>query len=146
MDKHGDIYYQPNHLWKGQKAIRKLRELSKEKPSVINIFPKAFFIEFVFFYEFPDFFVSFKVLSGNSSHFISISSKDLFLLCLFKMDYDNMSVVDLKALVRENRLRGCSGMRKTNLITLLRNNQPALLCDLAHDIPQDLPSSTTTFS
>ena len=36
MDKLQDIYYQPNHLWKGQKAIRKLRELSKEKPSVIK--------------------------------------------------------------------------------------------------------------
>ena len=28
MDK---IYYQPSHLWKGQKAIKKLKELSKEK-------------------------------------------------------------------------------------------------------------------
>ena len=26
------IYYQPNHLWKGQKAIRKLKEYNKEKP------------------------------------------------------------------------------------------------------------------
>ena len=33
MDK---IYYQPNHLWKGKKAIKKLRELSKEKPKVIK--------------------------------------------------------------------------------------------------------------
>ena len=33
MDK---IYYQPNYLWKGQKAIKKLRELSKEKPKVIK--------------------------------------------------------------------------------------------------------------
>ena len=33
MDK---IYYQPNHLWKGQKAIRKLKDLSKEKPKVIK--------------------------------------------------------------------------------------------------------------
>ena len=30
MDK---IYYQPNHLWKGKKAIRKLKEYSKEKPT-----------------------------------------------------------------------------------------------------------------
>ena len=29
MDK---IYYQPNHLWKGQKAVKKLKELSCEKP------------------------------------------------------------------------------------------------------------------
>ena len=36
MDKLEDIYYQPNHLWKGQDAIRKLQELSKEKPSVIK--------------------------------------------------------------------------------------------------------------
>ena len=37
MDKLQDIYYQPNHHWKGQKAIRKLKELnSKEKPSVIK--------------------------------------------------------------------------------------------------------------
>ena len=33
MDK---IYYQPNHLWKGQKAIKKLRELSREKPKVVK--------------------------------------------------------------------------------------------------------------
>ena len=30
------IYYQPNHLWKGQKAIKKLKELSKEKPKVVK--------------------------------------------------------------------------------------------------------------
>ena len=33
MDK---IYYQPNHLWKGQKAVKKLRELSGKKPKVIK--------------------------------------------------------------------------------------------------------------
>ena len=33
MDK---IYYQPNHLWKGQKAVKKLKELSGEKPKVIK--------------------------------------------------------------------------------------------------------------
>ena len=33
MDK---IYCQPSHLWKGQKAIKKLKELSKEKPKVIK--------------------------------------------------------------------------------------------------------------
>ena len=33
MDK---IYYQPNHLWKGQKAIRKLKEYSKEKPKTFK--------------------------------------------------------------------------------------------------------------
>ena len=33
MDK---IYYQPNHLWKGQKAVKKLRELSGEKPKVVK--------------------------------------------------------------------------------------------------------------
>ena len=33
MDK---IYYQPNHLWKGQKAVKKLKELSEEKPKVIK--------------------------------------------------------------------------------------------------------------
>ena len=31
-----DIYYQPNHPLKGQKAIKKLRELSKEKLTVIK--------------------------------------------------------------------------------------------------------------
>ena len=30
------LYYQPNHLWKGQKAIKKLKELSKEKPKVVK--------------------------------------------------------------------------------------------------------------
>ena len=33
MDK---IYYQPNHLWKGQAAVKKLAELSGEKPKVIK--------------------------------------------------------------------------------------------------------------
>ena len=33
MDK---IYYQPNHLWKGQKAIKKLKELSGEKPETVR--------------------------------------------------------------------------------------------------------------
>ena len=33
MDK---IYYQPNHLWKGQKAIKKLKELSKGKPKSVK--------------------------------------------------------------------------------------------------------------
>ena len=33
MDK---IYYQPTHLWKGQKAVKKLAEYSKEKPKVIK--------------------------------------------------------------------------------------------------------------
>ena len=33
MDK---TYYQPNHLWKGQKAVKKLKELSREKPKTVN--------------------------------------------------------------------------------------------------------------
>ena len=33
MDKR---YYQPNHLWKGQKAVKKLKELSGEKSEVIK--------------------------------------------------------------------------------------------------------------
>ena len=33
MDK---IYYQPNHLWKGQKAVKKLRKLSGEKPKEVK--------------------------------------------------------------------------------------------------------------
>ena len=33
MDK---LYYRTNHLWKGQKAIRKLKELSKAKPKVVK--------------------------------------------------------------------------------------------------------------
>ena len=33
MDK---IYNQPNQLWKGQKAVKKLKELSREKPKVIK--------------------------------------------------------------------------------------------------------------
>ena len=30
------LHYQPNHLWKGQKAVKKLAELSREKPKVIK--------------------------------------------------------------------------------------------------------------
>ena len=33
MDK---IYYQHNHLWKGQNAVKKLKELSGQKPKVIK--------------------------------------------------------------------------------------------------------------
>ena len=33
MDK---INYQPNHLWKGQKAVKRLRELSGEKPKTVK--------------------------------------------------------------------------------------------------------------
>ena len=33
MDK---IYYQPNHLWKGQKAVKKLQELNGEKPEAVK--------------------------------------------------------------------------------------------------------------
>ena len=33
MDK---VYYQPNHLWKGQKAVEKLKELSGEKPKAVK--------------------------------------------------------------------------------------------------------------
>ena len=33
MDK---VYYQPNHLWKGQKAVKKLKELSGEKPETVK--------------------------------------------------------------------------------------------------------------
>ena len=36
MDKLQDINCQPNHLWKGQKAIKKLRELSKGKPAAFK--------------------------------------------------------------------------------------------------------------
>ena len=32
----GKIYYQPNHLWKGEKAVKKLRELSGEKPKAVK--------------------------------------------------------------------------------------------------------------
>ena len=34
--KRDKICYQPNHLWKGQKAVRKLRELSGEKPKTVK--------------------------------------------------------------------------------------------------------------
>ena len=33
MDK---IYYQPNHLWKGQKAVKGLKELGREKPKAVK--------------------------------------------------------------------------------------------------------------
>ena len=30
------LYYQPNHLWKGKPAVKKLAEFSREKPKVIK--------------------------------------------------------------------------------------------------------------
>ena len=31
-----EVYYQPNHFWKGQKAVKKLKELSGEKPKTVK--------------------------------------------------------------------------------------------------------------
>ena len=36
MDKLQSIYYQPSHLWKGQKVVKKLKELRKEKLKIIK--------------------------------------------------------------------------------------------------------------
>ena len=36
MDKLQGIYYRLSHLWKGQTAVKKLREFSKEKRAVIK--------------------------------------------------------------------------------------------------------------
>ena len=30
------LYYQPNHLWKGKAAVKKLAELSREKPKTVK--------------------------------------------------------------------------------------------------------------
>ena len=30
------LYYQPNHLWKGKAAVKKLAELSREKPEIVK--------------------------------------------------------------------------------------------------------------
>ena len=38
------------------------------------------------------------------------------------MDYDNMRVVDLRALVKEQGLRGYSRLNKAELITFIWNN------------------------
>ena len=40
------------------------------------------------------------------------------------MEYENMRVPELKALVREHGLRGYSRMRKAQIIDLLRNYSP----------------------
>ena len=39
---------------------------------------------------------------------------------MYKMDYNNMRVAELKALARERGLRGYSRMRKAELIALFR--------------------------
>ena len=38
------------------------------------------------------------------------------------MEYENIRLLELKALTREHRLRGCYQMRKTELVALLPNN------------------------
>ena len=38
------------------------------------------------------------------------------------MEYEKMRLPELKALARERRLRGCSGMTKAGLVELLRND------------------------
>ena len=40
------------------------------------------------------------------------------------MEYENMSMPELKSLAREHRLRGYSRMRKAELVALLQNNPP----------------------
>ena len=39
-----NIYYQPNHLWKGQKAVKKLKQLRKDKAKAVKqwLFRQAF--------------------------------------------------------------------------------------------------------
>ena len=43
-------------------------------------------------------------------------------MSIYKMEYENMRLSELKALARERRLRGCYRMRKTELVALLQNN------------------------
>ena len=43
---------------------------------------------------------------------------------LYKMEYENMRVPELKALARDCGLRNYSRMRKAELVTLLQNNPP----------------------
>ena len=42
--------------------------------------------------------------------------------CKIDTDYDNMTVVELRALMRDHGLRGYSGLRNTELIALLWDN------------------------
>ena len=70
------------------------------------------------FYEFVKLFMTDRFWI---THFIRVSA---FLknFLIFEMEYDNMSVIDLKALVKEHGLRGYSKLRKAELITFLQNN------------------------
>ena len=43
------------------------------------------------------------------------------------MEYENMRVMELKALARDRRLRNYSWMRKAELVSLLQNNSPPAL-------------------
>ena len=43
---------------------------------------------------------------------------------LYKMEYKNMRVTELKALARDRGLRNYSRMRKAELVALLQNNPP----------------------
>ena len=43
------------------------------------------------------------------------------------MDYNDMKVVELKALARERGLRGYSRLRRAKLVALLQNNSPPAL-------------------
>ena len=56
------------------------------------------------------------------------------------MEYENMRVSEVKALVREHGLRGYTGLRKAEIIELIRNNQQGL-ASWAPDIP---PRNGTT--
>ena len=56
----------------------------------------------------------------------SFSQKTLsILICVHKMEnnYETLRMPELKALVREHRLRGYSQLRKADLIAFLQNNE-----------------------
>ena len=44
------------------------------------------------------------------------------------MEYENMRVMDLKALARDRGLRNYSWMRKAELVALLQNSSPPTPC------------------
>ena len=58
------------------------------------------------------------------THFCEFFKKYFFHTNI-KMDYNNMKIVDLKALAKEHGLRGYSKLKKAELITFLQNNLPA---------------------
>ena len=72
--------------------------------------------------DFPILAFSLFILNSLIVHAILYNVENL--IYVYKMEYENMKMTELKALARERGLRGYSQLRRAELVALLQNNSP----------------------